>query len=234
MSCCDGITARARIRDKTRNRHRVYRVCGVPTWVDRVDYEAKGKKAVTKVGAPMKTIQFIGKILWKTVLIVGALVIGSLGAYQVGWSGADLIVNAPFNGAFGDFISGLFFSVGGLAASGAVFLVQRIAKPVLWVMVPILLYCAAVPGAWNGVVSDFDATRGAVMKRHYANAYAIAHMTDKGRYLSCHDENIELTADAKAACTKALTVAPGERIPGSEHRCRPLKMFGCFDTAPEK
>jgi len=168
------------------------------------------------------------------VLVVGALVIGSLGAYQLGWSGADLIVNAPFNGAFSDFISGLFFSVGGLAASAAVFLVQRIAKPVLWVMVPILLYCAAVPGAWNGVVSDFDLTRDAVMKRHYANAYAIKHMTDRGRYLSCQAENIELTADAKDACTKALTVAPGERIPGSEHRCGPLKMFGCFNTAPEK
>jgi len=36
----------------------------------------------------------------------------------------------------------------------------------LWVMVPILLYFVVVPGVWNGVVSDFDATRGAVMKDH--------------------------------------------------------------------
>jgi hypothetical protein len=182
----------------------------------------------------MRTIKIIGKILWKTVLVVGALVIGSLGAYQLGWSGADLVVNSPFNGAFGDFISGLFFCIGGLAASAAVFLVQRTARSVLWVMTPILLYCVAVPGVWNGVASDFDATRGAVMKQHYANAYAINHMTDRGRYLSCQDENIKLAADAKEACTKALTAAPGERIPGSEHRCGPLKMFGCFDTAPEK
>jgi hypothetical protein len=182
----------------------------------------------------MKIMRLIGKILWKTMLVAGALIIGSLGAYQFGWSGAELIVNAPFNGAFGDFISGLFLSLGGLAASAAVVLVQRIAKPILWVMVPILLYCAAVPGAWNGVVSDFDATRGAVIKRHYANAYAINHMTDRGRYLSCQDESIEFTADAKVACAKALAVAPGERVPGSEHRCGPLKMFGCFNTAPEK
>jgi hypothetical protein len=202
--------------------------------VDRVDYEAKGEKGLATVGTPMVTIQFIGKTLWKTVLVVGSLIIGSLGAYQLGWSAADLIVNALFNGAFGNFISGLFFSVGGLAAFAAVSLVQRIAKPVLWVMVPILAYCAAVPGAWNGVVSDFDPTRGAVLKRHYANAYAINHMTDRGRYLSCQDESIELTGDAKDACTKALAAAPGERIPGSEHRCGPLKMFGCFATAPDK
>lgn len=40
------------------------------------------------------------------------------------------------------------------------------AYPILWVMVPILLYFVVVPGVWNGVVSDFDATRGAVMKDH--------------------------------------------------------------------
>jgi len=182
----------------------------------------------------MKVLAFIWKVLWKFLLVLGAVVVGALGAFQVGWSAADLIVNATINGAFGDFISGLWFGLGGLAVSAAVVVAQKIAKPVLWVMVPIFLYCAIVPGAWNGVVSDFDATRGAVMKRHYANAYAIDHMTDRGRYLSCQDENIQLTPDAKAACAKALNVAPGEPIPGSEHRCGFLKMFGCFNTAPEK
>src|SRR5260370_24470064 len=172
----------------------------------------------------MKIMRLIGKVLWKTALVVGALVIESLGAYQLGWTGADLIINAPFNGAFGDFISGLFFGVGAVAASAAVILVQRIAKPILWAMVPILIYCAAVPGVWNGVVTDFDATRGAVMKRHDANAYAIDHMTDRGRYLSCQDENIELTADAKVPGARALTVVLGELVPECENRCGQLIM----------
>jgi hypothetical protein len=38
--------------------------------VDRVDYEAEGKKGVARVGAPMRAIKSIGKILWKTVLVV--------------------------------------------------------------------------------------------------------------------------------------------------------------------
>jgi hypothetical protein len=182
----------------------------------------------------MNIVRLVGKALVRMALVVGALVIGSLGAYQLGWSGADLIVNAPFKGIFGNLISGLFFAVGALAASSAVVILQRKAKPILWVMIPILAYCAFVPGVWNGIVSDFDATRGAVMKHRYANAYAIDHMTAKGRYLSCQDEGIELTADAKAACARALTVPPGKRIPGSEHRCGPLKLFACFNTAPEK
>lgn len=101
-------------------------------------------------------------------------------------------------------------------------------------MVPIMLYSALVLGAWNGFASDFDATRGEAIKHHFANAYALDHMSERGRFLSCQDNRIELTDDAKAACVRALNPAPGERIPGSEQRCGFLGMFSCYKTAPEK
>jgi hypothetical protein len=68
-----------------------------------------------------------------------------------------------------------------------------------------------------------------------ANAYALEHMSEKGRFLSCQDDRIELTDDAKAVCVRVLNPARGERIPGSEHRCGFLGMLSCFNTAsPEK
>jgi hypothetical protein len=79
----------------------------------------------------------------------------------------------------------------------------------------------------------FDATRGEAIKYHLANAYALEHMSERGRFLSCQDSRIELTDDAKAVCGRALNPAPGERIPGSEHGCGFLGMFGCFSTALE-
>jgi hypothetical protein len=184
--------------------------------------------------AAMNILRSIGKIAGGTLLVLGGFVVGALGAFQLGWSAADLVVNAPFNGVLGNFISGLLFGAGVLVAYGAIFVVEKFAKPLLWVLIPVFVYCAAVPGAWNGVATDFDRTRGEVMKRHYANGYAIDHMTDRGRYLSCQDESLQFTADAKAACAKALHVSPGERIPGSEHRCGFLKMLSCFDNAPAK
>jgi hypothetical protein len=101
-------------------------------------------------------------------------------------------------------------------------------------MVPILLYSALVLGAWNGLASDFDATRGEAIKYHLANAYALEHMSERGRFLSCQDNRIELTEDAKAVCVSALNLASGERIPGSEHRCGFLGMATCFNTAAGK
>jgi hypothetical protein len=173
-------------------------------------------------------------ILWKTPVIAGALVVGSIAASQAGWSGAELVVNSPLMGMFEDFITGLFFSLGVAISVGTLFLVKRLAKPVLWLMVPIFLYAALVLGAWNGFAEDFDATRGEAIKHHAANAYALEHMSQRGRFRSCEDERIELTDDAKAICARLFNVAPGERIPGSEHRCGLLGMFSCFDTAPEK
>jgi hypothetical protein len=119
-------------------------------------------------------------------------------------------------------------------AVGPLILVHRIAKPALVLMVPILLYSAVVPGGWDGFASDFDATRVQAMRYHYANAYALEHMSPRGLFRTCQDEQIELTDDAKAVCGRALNVGPGERIPGSEHHCGLLGMSACFDIAPGK
>jgi hypothetical protein len=173
-------------------------------------------------------------ILWKTPVVAGAVVVGSIAANQAGWSGAELVVNSPLMGMFEDFVTGILFSVGAAISVGTLLLVQRLAKPVLWLMVPIFLYAALVLGAWNGFAGDFDATRLEAVKHRAANAYALEHMSPRGRFRSCEDERIELTDDAKAVCARSSNVGPGERIPGSEHRCGLLGMFGCFNTAPEK
>jgi len=172
----------------------------------------------------------ISKLLWKIPVVVGALVIGTMAASQAGWSGGEVIASRGSAG----FITDLLFTLGAGVSISTVALVQRIAKPVLWVMVPILLYSALVAGALNGFASDFDATRGEAIKYHLANAYALEHMSERARFLSCQDGRIELTDDAKAVCARALNPAPGERIPGSEHRCGFLGMFTCFNTAPER
>jgi hypothetical protein len=101
-------------------------------------------------------------------------------------------------------------------------------------MVPILLYCALILGAWNGFSGDFDATRLAVRRHNFANGYALEHMSPRALYRSCNDAQIELTDDAKALCARTLKVGSGETIPGSEHRCGLLGLFSCFATAPEK
>jgi len=178
----------------------------------------------------MTFIPSLLKILWKIPVVVGALLVGATAANQAGWSGAEVIASRGSAG----FITDIFFTVGAGISIGTLVLIQRIAKPVLWVMVPILLYSALVLGAWNGFASDFDATRGEAIKHHLANAYALEHMKERGRFLSCQDNRIELTNDAKAVCARALNPGPGERIPGSEHRCGFLGVFSCFNTAPKK
>lgn len=179
---------------------------------------------------PMRAL----RLIWRTLAVAAALVIGLLGASQVGWSGAELVVNAPIMGTIENLVTGILFTVSAAAVVGAVLLIYWLAKYVLCLAAPIFLYIALVPGVWNGIMSDFDATRGEVLKQGYANGFAIEHMSARGRYRTCNDERIALTDDGRAACARALTVGPGEPIPGSEHRCGLLGMFGCFYTAPEK
>jgi hypothetical protein len=174
------------------------------------------------------------QIIWKTPVVVGALVVGSIAASQAGWSGADLAVNSQLMGMFEEFTTGVFFAGGALVCVGAFYLVQRLAKPALWLMVPVLLYAGIVLGAWDGFASEFDAARFEARKHHSANAYILQHMTPRGRFRSCKDGGIELTDDAKAVCLAVMNARPGDRIPGSEHKCGPLGMFTCFSTAPEK
>jgi hypothetical protein len=183
---------------------------------------------------PKRIIPFVGRIIWKTPVVAVALLLGSLGASQAGWSGTELVVNSSLMEPLEEFVTGTTFAISAAMAVGPLVLVHKIAKPTLVLMVPILLYSAVVPGGWDGFASDFDATRVQAMRYHYANAYALEHMSPRGLFRTCQDEKIELTDDAKAVCGRALNVGPGERIPGSEHRCGALGMFRCFNTVPEK
>jgi len=172
------------------------------------------------------------QLIWKIPVVAAALLIGVIGANQAGWSGAELVVNTPIMGTIENFVTGILFAGGAAAVGGTVVLIHRLAKYVLWLAVPIFVYFALVLG--NGVMSDFDNIRLAVLKEGHANAFAIEHMTARGRYRTCNDKRVELTDDGKAACARALTAGPGEPIPGSEYRCGLLGMFGCSYTAPEK
>lgn len=174
------------------------------------------------------------QFLWKAPLTAVALVVGAIAASQAGWSAADLVVNAPLMGFVEDVVTGLILFIAFACSAATVLLVRRVARPALWIMVPVLLYSALVSGAWNGYVGDFDATRIEVIRGRFANAYAIQRMSDRARYRTCVDERIRMTEDAKAECARALHAAPGEDIPGSEHRCGVLWMFTCVRTAPEK
>jgi hypothetical protein len=51
------------------------------------------------------------------------------------------------------------------------------------------------------------------VRNHFANAYALEHMSERARYRSCTDDQIQLADDAKPVCAAALTAAPGENIP---------------------
>lgn len=148
----------------------------------------------------MRIMPFVWKIVWKTPVVVVALLVGSFGASQVGWSGAELVVNSSLMEPLEYLATVILLAIAAAMVIGPVILIQRIAKRALWLMAPILLYVAIVPGAWNGIAGDFDATRVAIIREHYANAYALEHMSARGRSLTCKDERIELTDDAKAVC----------------------------------
>jgi hypothetical protein len=183
----------------------------------------------------------VWKIVWKTPVVAVAIIVGAGGAEQAGGSGADLIVNAPLMGPIESFVTCFLFAVGAAMTIGSVFLVLRIAKPALFVMVPILLYYAVVMGAWNSFASDFDTTREEALRHHWAaNAELLEHMSARGRFRTCEDailrdlgkadagSALQLTDDAKAVCVRVFNVGPGEPIPGSEHRCGFLGMSVCF------
>ena len=168
-------------------------------------------------------------LIWKVPVFLGLLVVGSVAASQLGWTLCQSIVEDHF----GNFIDDLILGISVVVIVFSFNFSKRLLPRLHWIAVPVLIYMAVVPGAWNGFASDFDSTRGDILKHGYANGYAIERMSDRGRFLSCRDKRIRLTEDAVAACNKALTVPAGERIPGSEHRCGFLGFLECFDTAPE-
>jgi hypothetical protein len=173
-------------------------------------------------------------LVWKIPTVVAAVIAGAIASSQAGWSGAELIINSLLMGTMENLVTTAIFFASAAVTTGTVFLVYRIAKPALWIMAPILLYSSLILGVWNGFASDFDATRVEVIKHGDANAYALDHMSARGRYRTCKDQSVRLTDDAKAVCQRALSAAPGEVIRGSEHRCGLFGMFACVYTAPEK
>jgi hypothetical protein len=149
-------------------------------------------------------------IIWKTLAVAVALLFGMLGASQVGWSGAEVIVTAAIMGPEDKLGTAIVFAISGVISVGAIVLIYRLAKHVLWFAGPVFLYLALVPGAWNGYASDFDTTRVAVIRESYANAFALEHMKALGRYQTCNDERIELSDDGKAVCARTLAIVPGD------------------------
>ena len=76
-------------------------------------------------------------------------------ASQVGWSGTELVVDAPLL----ESLEGLVVGVLGLACAlitiFTVILIGRIAKPSLWLLVPVITL-SAVYGAFTGIIMEFD------------------------------------------------------------------------------
>ena len=150
----------------------------------------------------MKIITRALTFTWKTIATVVAALISFVAANQVGWSGAELIVRwsdmKPPEQAF----TLCLFAVSLALAFWSVFLIAKIAKIALWLVLPFLVYSAVVPGVWNGIASDFDTTRMQALKHHFADAHILDEMSERARLLSCNDGRIELTDDAKTLCSR--------------------------------
>lgn len=176
----------------------------------------------------------IPKLLWKIPAVIIAVVIGVFGASQAGWSGADVVVNLKATTLGDSFLTSLMFFVGFALCYGAIVFVKWAGKPLLWVVVPLFLYIAIVPSAWNGYVCGFDHPRGAVIREGWANAYVLESMSPRGRYESCGDSRIRMTEDAEAVCSRVLHGAPGEVVPGSGRKCGLFGLARCYDFTPQK
>lgn len=180
----------------------------------------------------MTIIWRLWTISWKTLLIVAAALVGVMGAMQAGWSVTELLVTSSLMGGIEASATRFAAGLGFVMLIGSIYIINAFANKVLWLALPIFLYISGVQ-AWNGFVSDFDYTRGKAIQYRYANAYVLNDMSQRGRYLSCHDERIDLTDDAKAVCAGLIDVGPGVYIPGSEHKCGFLGMFTCFYSGRE-
>ena len=122
----------------------------------------------------MRIICVIWTLLWKAAVVAVALVVAVFGSAGVGWHGAEVIAKLPFMKILVEFVGLSFddddligsvmsaeFSAGikfGLSAAmclGPSFLVYKLAKPVLFIIGPILLWVTIV-GARNGIANHFD------------------------------------------------------------------------------
>jgi hypothetical protein len=147
--------------------------------------------------------------IWKVPAVAIALIVGILFISQAGWSGAEVVVNIQIMEWWDTLGTTVIFGVSAIVGAGTVFVIYRLAKHVLWVTAPVFLYTALVPGVWNGYMSGFDATRAQSLQHGYANAFALEHMSERGRYLTCNDDRIELSDDTKPVCARALRTMSG-------------------------
>ena len=119
--------------------------------------------------------------VWKTVAVIVAIIVGIFASNTAGWNGgAAMLDSATYSGGGLGLGGAVNLTVGAAGFLGCIavgYFVFRTAKWVLWLVVPIMLYSGLVAGTWNGIASDFDVTRGAVIRYHYANAYALRHMS---------------------------------------------------------
>lgn len=176
----------------------------------------------------------VPRLLWKIPAVIIAVILGLFGASQAGWSGADVVLNFREMGLADAFVTSVLFFVGFALCYAALLFIRWAGKPLLWLMIPLSLYIAIVPSAWNGYVSGFDHSRGAVIRDGWANAYVLEHMTPRGRYESCIDSRIRLTEDAKSVCQKAVSGAPGEVVPGSGRRCGLFGLVICYKVVTQE
>ena len=138
-------------------------------------------------------------VLWKTLVVIGATIIGCIAANQAAWSGANFFLNEDKFSLI-DNVDHIIMWVSGAIAYGTLWVVWRLAKPALWVVVPVMAYSAIVLGIWNGVASDFDLMFLGAMQHHYADIYVLQKMKPTNVHLACHNERIKLSEDGKAYC----------------------------------
>lgn len=153
-----------------------------------------------KRGVAMK----LATAVWKTVAVILAIIVGIFASNAAGWNGGAALLGAvPYSEGLGAFANLALGLVGFFGCIVVGYFVFRIAKWVLWLLVPIMLYSGFVIGTWNGIASGFDTTRAEVIRHHYANAYALRHMSAHAFDLTCNDTEITLTEDAKVLCASS-------------------------------
>jgi hypothetical protein len=169
-----------------------------PVTNDELEIEVKPARLGRRRGVPVRAVQ----LLIKATAVAVAVFVGAFAANIAGWNGGVAVLGPePYSTVAGALVN---LTAGIIALSVSItvgYFIFRIAKWTLIFAVPIMLYSAMVAGLWNGIISDFDVTRGEVMRYRYANAYALRHMSVHAFNITCHDRQISLTDDAKALCS---------------------------------
>lgn len=135
--------------------------------------------------------------VWKTTAVILAIIVGMLASNPAGWNGGAALLGPVTSSGRLDFVNLTIGVVGLFGCVAVVYFVFRIAKWVLWLLVPIMLYFGLVIGLLHEIASDFDVTRREAIRHHYVNAYALRHMSTHAFDLTCHDTKTTLTEDAK-------------------------------------